>query len=181
MVSIYLVRHGEAAAKWGEDPDPGLSALGRQQGQQVRDHLEPSTSLKIVSSPLLRAQETALPLANVLRESMTIDETYREIPSPVGIDDRQAWLSGFMKQNWEEQGPEIQAWRDTIWSSLFELDADTAIFTHFMVINAVVSRLTEAAPTVCCVPDNGSITQLHLEGHALKLVELGHQHKTLVN
>ncbi len=181
MVSIYLVRHGEAAAKWGEDPDPGLSALGRQQAQQVRDKLESSANMKIVSSPLLRAQETALPLVNVLRESMTIDETYREIPSPVGIKDRPGWLRGFMKQNWEEQGPEIQQWSDTIWSSLFEVDGDIAIFTHFMVINAVVSRLTDAAATVCCVPDNGSITHLHLEGHALKLVELGHQHKTLVN
>jgi len=181
MVSIYLVRHGEASAKWGEDPDPGLSALGRQQAQQVRDQLEACSNANIVSSPLLRAQETALPLANVLRESMTIDDTYRELPSPVGLSDRQAWLKDFMKQNWEEQDQRIQAWRDAIWSSLFEIEGDTVIFTHFMVINAVVSRLTNASPTVCCVPDNGSITQLHLEGHALKLVELGHQHKTLVN
>jgi broad specificity phosphatase PhoE len=181
MVDIYLVRHGEAAAKWGEDPDPGLSPLGRQQAQAVRDQLEVGASLKLISSPLLRAQETALPLANVLRESVTIVDTYREIPSPVGIDDRQAWLKGFMKQNWEEQGPDILQWRDNIWSSLFEIDGDCVIFTHFMVINAVVSRLTTAEPTVCCVPANGSVTRLRLEGHALKLVELGHQHQTLVN
>ncbi len=181
MVDIYLVRHGEAAAKWGEDPDPGLSPLGRQQANQVRDKLEANASLNIISSPLLRAQETALPLSNVLRQSIVVEDTYREIPSPVGIEDRAAWLKGFMKQNWSEQGPDIQQWRDTIWSSLFEREADIAIFTHFMVINAVVSRLTDADATVCCVPDNGSITHIRLERRAIKLVELGHQHKTLVN
>ena len=28
---IYLVRHGEAAASWGDHPDPGLSELGQKQ------------------------------------------------------------------------------------------------------------------------------------------------------
>ena len=94
MVDIFLVRHGEAAAAWGEDPDPGLSPLGRKQALQVRDELELYRNIRIISSPLLRAQETAQPLATVLRTQLEIDETYREIPSPVGIDDRQAWLSG---------------------------------------------------------------------------------------
>ncbi len=181
MTHIYLIRHGEAAAKWGEDPDPGLSSLGRQQAQQVRDELEWCANLKIISSPLLRAQETAHPLANVLRASMDVEETYREIPSPDDVPDRRQWLRECMRQNWEEQSHVVTQWRDSIWSSLFEIGSDTAIFTHFMVINAVVSRLTNAAETVCSVPDNGSITQLRLEGQALKLVTLGRQHKTLIN
>ena len=122
MVDIFLVRHGEAAAAWGEDPDPGLSPLGRKQALQVRDELELYRNIRIISSPLLRAQETAQPLATVLRTQLEIDETYREIPSPVGIDDRQAWLSGFMRQQWQEQGPEVLQWRDLAWAQLFELD-----------------------------------------------------------
>ena len=29
MTQIWIVRHGEAAASWEKDPDPGLSALGQ--------------------------------------------------------------------------------------------------------------------------------------------------------
>jgi broad specificity phosphatase PhoE len=180
MIDIYLVRHGEAAAAWGEDPDPGLSHLGRQQARRVRDELERYRDLHIVSSPLLRAQETAQPLATALRKQVHVDETFREIPSPVGIDDRQAWLSGFMRQEWQEQGPDILAWRELAWNAMFEIDRHTAIFTHFMVINAVCSRLMEASETVCCVPDNSSITRLRLDGNSLQLVEVGRQRETHV-
>ena len=181
MVDIYLVRHGEAAARWGEDPDPGLSHLGRQQARQVRDELERYENLHIVSSPLLRAVETAQPLATALRKEVHIEEAFREIPSPVGIEDRQAWLSGFMRQDWQEQGPEILAWRERAWDALFELDKHTAIFTHFMIINAICSRLMEAPETVCCVPDNGSVTRLKLAKKTLELVEVGRQQQTHVS
>ena len=181
MVDIYLIRHGEASAKWGEDPDPGLSHLGRQQALQVRDELERYDNLHILSSPFLRAKETAQPLATQLRKQVHVDERFREIPSPVGISDRQAWLSGFMRQDWIEQGPPILAWRDQAWDALFELDKHTAIFTHFMIINAVCSRLMESASTVCCVPDNGSITQLKLDANSLQLVGVGRQMQTAVN
>ena len=180
-MDIYLVRHGEAAAGWGEDPDPGLSHLGRQQARQVRDELERYADLHIVSSPLQRAKETAQPLATALRKPLQVDERFREIPSPVGISDRQAWLSGFMRQEWLDQGPDILAWRDAAWDALFELEGHTAIFTHFMIINAICSRLMESAETVCCVPDNGSVTRLKLDDRSIKLVDIGRQMQTVVN
>jgi broad specificity phosphatase PhoE len=180
-MDILLVRHGEAAAAWGEHADPGLSPLGRQQAQQARDELQVFGRLHLISSPLLRAQETALPLANIQRISVEIDERFREIPSPAGIEDRRGWLSEFMRQDWLEQGPEIQQWREASWDALFEYDKPVAIFSHFMVINSVVARLTGAVQTVCCVPDNASITHLKLEGGALNLVEVGRQQKTNVN
>jgi probable phosphoglycerate mutase len=181
MVSIYLIRHGEAAAGWGEDPDPGLSHLGHRQALQVRDELECYDYLRIISSPLKRAQETAQPLATTLRISIELDESFREIPSPVDIDDRQAWLSGFMKQRWSEQGPDIAAWRERAWSKLFECERHTAIFTHFMIINSICCQLTEKPETLCCVPDNGSIMHLQLEGDSLELVNIGRQQQTKVN
>ncbi len=180
-LDIFLVRHGEAAAGWSEDPDPGLSSLGREQALYACEQLQVYAPVRVLSSPLLRAQETAQPLAERLDTDIAVDPTFRELPSPVGIDGRQEWLSTFMKQEWSEQNQEILAWRDTIWDALFELEGPTAIFTHFFVINAVVSRLTEAAETVCCVPDNGSVTRLELEGRALKLADVGRQHQTLVN
>ena len=64
-MDIFLVRHGEAAASWGQESDPGLSDLGRAQAAESARSLQrlmpPNTAL--VSSPLARAQETAAPLA----------------------------------------------------------------------------------------------------------------------
>ena len=77
--------------------------------------------------------------------------------------------------------PEVLSWRDTAWGALFELGNHTAIFTHFMIINAICSRLMEAPETVCCVPDNGSVTRLKLDGNSLELVEVGRQMQTVVN
>lgn len=180
-MDIFLIRHGEAAASWSEHPDPGLSPGGRKQAQKVRDKLETYQGLQIISSPLMRAQETAQPLGNVLRTQVQVDERFREIPSPADIEDRRSWLNEFMRQDWSEQGEAIVQWRDAAWEALFEMEQPTAIFTHFMIINALVSRLTGADGTVCCIPDNGSISHVRLEGNALKLVTVGRQQKTLVN
>ena len=39
MPRIYLVRHAKPAAAWGEDPDPGLDALGAMQATAAARHL----------------------------------------------------------------------------------------------------------------------------------------------
>ncbi len=61
---VFLVRHGEAAARWGEDPDPGLSERGREQASAASEALLGllDAEVNIVSSPLLRARLTAEPL-----------------------------------------------------------------------------------------------------------------------
>ncbi|MBV9044707.1 MAG: histidine phosphatase family protein, partial [Alphaproteobacteria bacterium] len=63
MARIYMVRHGKAAAGFGEDMDPGLDATGKAQAEAVAQKLAPLGPLAILSSPLKRAQETAAPLA----------------------------------------------------------------------------------------------------------------------
>ena len=56
MATLYLVRHGQAAASWGEDPDPGLNALGHGQAARMAAALGP---MPIMISPLRRTRETA--------------------------------------------------------------------------------------------------------------------------
>jgi broad specificity phosphatase PhoE len=36
---IFLVRHGEPAAHWGEERNPGLSARGREQASVASEHI----------------------------------------------------------------------------------------------------------------------------------------------
>ncbi len=182
-MDIFLVRHGEAAASWGEAPDPGLSVLGRQQAEDaataLRQHVGQHTLL--ISSPLQRALETAAPLARELQQAVHTDAVFREIPSPVPLAQRQAWLRQFMRQQWMEQGDDLKAWRRSALERLLALQQPAVVFTHFLVINAVVGQVLERSETLCFWPDNGSITHLRHTGSNLELVARGIEMATHVN
>ncbi len=183
-MDIFLVRHGEAAAAWGQDPDPGLSLLGEQQAKGTAELLLPRlrADVNLLSSPLLRAQETAQPFVDAMGIPIAIDDAFREIPAPVPLADRQNWLRGFMKQSWSEQPEELLQWRDHALGQLLELKSTTVVFTHFLVLNTIVGAITGRAETLCFWPDNASVTQLSLsEDGTLELLELGVQMDTVVN
>ncbi len=183
-MDIYLVRHGEAAARWAEAPDPGLSDLGQQQARAAAQLLRPRVAagaVELLSSPLARTLETAAPLAAELGLAVRVNEAFREIRAPVPLAERQAWLRQFMQQRWDEQPDSLHLWRDQATRELLALRSPAVVFTHFLVINAVVGRIRGAATTLCCWPDNGSITHLRLCDGGLELVELGAQMRTAIN
>ncbi len=182
-MNIFLVRHGEAAASWGESPDPGLSALGIQQAEAaaaaLKQHVSDDTVLW--SSPLQRAVETAGPLARIMRRAVREDEAFREIPAPVPLVQRQTWLRQFMQQQWHEQGEGLIAWRTAVLHQLLALQHPAVVFTHFLVINAVVGHVLACDETRCFWPANGSITRFRHNGVKLELISLGEELTTLVN
>lgn len=182
-MDIFLVRHGEAAASWSESPDPGLSDLGRQQALAAAEQLKPLArqDTLIITSPLQRARETAEPLANMLQYTVLEDAAFREIPSPASLAQRQAWLRQFMRQQWHEQGADLIAWRDTALAHLLMLERPAVVFTHFLVINAVVGRILDRTETLCFWPANGSVTRLRRRGSSLELLTLGQELETRVN
>lgn len=182
-MDIYLVRHGEAAASWGEDPDPGLSELGHQQARMAAQDLAQciGTDYQLVSSPLIRARETSEPLSLQLHLPVDIQDVFREVPSPVPLAQRQGWLRQFMAQQWHEQPESLLSWRDTIIGTLQCCEQPSVVFTHFLVINAVVGSVLGRPETLCCWPDNGSVTHLRNVGGKLELVALGKQIETHVN
>ena len=182
-MDIYLVRHGEAASSWSESSDPGLSELGARQAQDVANELrgQLGTEAQLISSPLARARETAQPLAAALFLPIALREAFREIPAPVPLPQRQSWLRQFMQQTWDGQPAPLCRWRDSAVQQLLELRQPTVVFTHFLVINAVVGKVQGRAEILCFWPDNASITQLRLREGALELVALGREMKTVVN
>ena len=182
-MDLFLIRHGEAAASWGESPDPGLSDLGQQQAEKAAEALQQhvGSDTILVSSPLQRARETAIPLARMLQQDVIIEDVFREIPSPVALPHRQAWLRQFMQQQWAEQDDELIAWRAAALQRLLTLRQSTVIFTHFLVINAVVGQILDRPETLCFWPANGSITRLRRNGIDLKLLALGDEVETIVN
>ena len=182
-MDIFLVRHGEAAASWGESPDPGLSELGRMEAEEAANRLAEIVRdrVDIVSSPLLRAVETAAPLAKKLQIAVQIDNVFREVPSPVPLEQRQVWLRQFMQQQWSEQGEALTGWRDAAVRQLVAMSQPTVVFTHFLVINAVVGQILGRSETLHFWPANGSITRLRHNGTGLELHTLGTAMESRVN
>ncbi len=182
-MDIFLVRHGEAAASWSESSDPGLSVLGIAQAESAAVALKDCINVqtRLWSSPLRRAVETAMPLAKMMRQEVFEDDVYREIPAPVPVAHRQAWLRQFMRQRWHEQGEDLLAWRRATQMNLLGLQSPAVIFTHFLVINAVVGQLLDREETLCFWPANGSITHLRHAGYGLELIALGEEVLTRVN
>ncbi len=172
MALIYLIRHGEAAAKWSEAPDPGLSALGREQANAVAQRMRAIGPLALVSSPLARARETAAPLAEFWHGTPAIEPSVAEIPSPPGKD-RGAWLEWVLTGSWSQAGDAVIEWRRAIVEYLGGLEDDTVIFSHFVVINAAVGAATGNRRIVAFRPGNCSITILENDNGALRLIEQG--------
>jgi probable phosphoglycerate mutase len=184
-IKIYIVRHGEAGKSWSEDSDPGLSNKGKSQSEDLRASLSEEyleSKFKIISSPLLRAQETAAPLQEEFNFNIAINKTYAEIPSPgIPLSKRSAWLQSIFKAKIGDLEDAQSEWRSEIINSIKNLEEDTIIFSHFMVINCIVGWLEESENTVSFYPDNCSITKISKTGDLVNLIKRGKELTTLVN
>ena len=80
QIEIIFIRHGEAANRWGDHPDPGLSDKGKMQSNNLLKHkeLQHLEKYSFLSSPKLRAIETAKPLAKKFNKEVMIDDTFIE-------------------------------------------------------------------------------------------------------
>lgn len=186
MPRLYLIRHGKPAATWGgHDDDPGLDETGRQQAAAARDLLlglpDGHRPRLVVSSPLARCRETAEPTARALGVDVEIDPGVGEIPTPASLAaaDRGEWLRQAFQGAWGEITGDLDydAWRRQVAQAL-HARGDTAVFSHFVAINAVVSLLTGEDRVVSFRPDHTSITVLETDGKTLTLVEKGREAST---
>ena len=183
MARITMVRHGQAAAGWGDDLDPGLSEIGRAQAASVADALATIGPQPIVMSPLRRCRETAAPLAARWNVEPTIDAAVGEIVSPAdeaGLGARSAWLGRAMGGTWSALGDEQRAWRQAVLDSITALSRDTVVHSHFIAINVVVGAAMGDDRVVCFRPDNCSWTVLDVAAAQIAIVELGRQATTEV-
>ncbi|HEY4114059.1 MAG TPA: histidine phosphatase family protein [Rhizomicrobium sp.] len=176
MAKIYLVRHGRAAAGFGESHDPGLDEVGRAQADAAAQELAQRGPLPILTSPLRRTRETAAPLAALWKTEPRIEEAVAEIPSPTdNLQERVAWLRQFMAGSWRNATMDLAAWREDVIAALLATREDTVIFTHFIAINVAVGAATGDDRVVVFSPDNASVTIVENDGGALRLIEKGRE------
>lgn len=186
MTRVYMVRHGRAAAGWDVDPDPALDDLGRQQALAVASKLSSLGPLPVVSSPLLRCQQTAFPLATVWKSDVAIESRVGEIPSPddVALEDRVTWLREIMAGTWtqaaERSGTHYVNYRDAIAACVASQKTDTVIFSHFVAINAVIGAAQGRDEVLIASLDNCSVTTFDITDGRLTVLEIGGEADTLI-
>ncbi len=182
MATIYVVRHGKAAAGFGEHADPGLAALGRAQAEATAQELSPLGPLPVYASPLARARETAEPLAALWDTAITIEPRVAEIPSPMSqLAQRSAWLRQVMNGGWSDLDGELQAWRGELVNCIQRLAGDCVVFCHFIAINVLVGAARDDDRMILFAPDNGSVTRFNNDSDRLAVIELGRSAQTSVN
>jgi broad specificity phosphatase PhoE len=181
-MTIYLVRHGRAAAGV-EDLDPGLDQLGHEQAsavaRRISSLLPPPSSL--VVSPLRRTRETAAPIAAALGLSLELREEVAEVFDPsMPADERRAMIGPFMAGRWSEQPAHLRAWRARVVDTLLEmgLAAESSghhlvVVSHYIAIGVAVGEATGDDRVVPVAIANASITSLKAGHGGLELLEAG--------
>lgn len=181
MTRLFLIRHGEPEAAWGGAvDDPGLSDAGRAQAAGAAEALFALGPLAIASSPMRRCRETAAPYERDRTIQAVIEPRVSEVVAPVGVTDRRAWLrenfpwdAGVARRRWSEVDPALRAWRDSVVDCVLALKQDTAVFSHFIAINALASVAMRSDETIVCVPGYASITEFEVSNGVLGLIRLG--------
>jgi broad specificity phosphatase PhoE len=183
MTRLFIIRHGRPSETWGgQDPDPGLDPVGVRQAVEAAVALlglpAPHRPTKVASSPLRRCVETATPLAQALGVELEIVPQVGEIPTPaaLGPTERGPWLRQALAGDWSRIDGDIDydAWRRGVWAAA-RLRPGTAIFSHFVAINALTSVIEAREQVIGFRPDHAAITTLEVEGPELRIVELGRE------
>jgi broad specificity phosphatase PhoE len=177
MARLFLVRHGEPAGAYGVDADPGLSAAGHAQAQAIAQMASAWRVGAIWTSPLQRCRQTAAPTTALLGIEAQITPAAAEVETPEGVEDRRAWLMAAFPRiadrqalptHWAEIG--LSGWRDRVVEQLLKAQADVAVFTHFIAINAAVSAALATDETIVCQPGHTGVAEFEIKAGQLVLI-----------
>jgi len=136
--------------------------------------LAQQTPIHILSSPLRRAYETAMPLAAAWKRRPVIEDAVGEIPSEgKSLAGRAAWLRDFMAGSWRAAPFELAQWREGVIAAIMAQKENAVIFSHYIAINVAAGAALGDDRVVVFSPDNCSVTILETDGTALHLIEKG--------
>ena len=159
-MAIYLIRHGKTETPWVKHADSKLSALGQEQACALVDSWSFPAPRKVVSSPLKRALETAQPLAGHYGIDVEVIDSFGEIPAPqVGDPEREPFLKRLIDPNttWKDfDDGRVLEWRERLIREAMNLPDQTAVFTHYATINALISAAQKSRYINAVNPENCS-------------------------
>ncbi|HRH85255.1 MAG TPA: histidine phosphatase family protein [Rubrivivax sp.] len=171
---LTLVRHGRPDEGNAARPhDPPLRADGQRQAEAVARLLADEGVTSIVASPLLRAHETALPLAGRLGLPIRTVEGWAEADRHVAHYRSTETLRALGDAEWQlflddpvlYLGGDPQVFRGTVLDALLaaaegDEKAHVAVFTHGLPINVTLACVLGLEKIVHFRPGYGSVTRL---------------------
>lgn len=174
MARLRMIRHGEAVPSLNGETDPGLSLRGVHQALGLPALLAERPD-RLITSPLLRARETAMPIAGAFGLERHVDADYAELPWREGqtAAERVAELGDALRLTWSDFDAQWHAWRTRLIDRVMAESGDVIIVSHFVAINVLVGFAMADDRAVVVRPANASITEFHLTGDGLRLFALG--------
>lgn len=180
-IDFILVRHGRQSAGFHVDPDPGLDATGEAQARAMAGALTPDEARHLITSPLRRARATAAAVEMLHGVTARIEPRIAEVPtSGMTLEQRGAWLPGFLHGMWSEQAGHLQAWRRSIGEFFAGLEGPGVFVTHFVVVNALIGIATGDDRVSPTMPDHCSLNRFRLADGRVHLIAAGAQRETIV-
>jgi broad specificity phosphatase PhoE len=139
-VIVHLVRHGEAAAPWQSDADPGLSDQGHAQAREAA--LRFKSPLPLICSPMRRARETAAAFEALWQCRARVDVRISEIPSHhVPLSERDHWLASLAGRRWSELEEFLLQWRAGVIDCVYGATEESVFVSHFVAISTILGWL----------------------------------------
>ena len=107
-----------------------------------------------------------------------IESAVSEIATPETVTDRVTWLRDLMGGKWPEN---MLPWCQNAHGAVDALPVGTAVFSHFVAINAIVGHVTQNSDVLVFKPRHCSVTILERDkGGILGLKQLGDEAVTRV-
>ena len=160
-MELLLIRHGLPERVVNEDgtpADPPLSAKGRDQAERVARWLEGVSIDRLYSSPLLRARETAQPLATLRGLAVEIEPAVREYDADSALYIPMEDLKEHDYEQWKvlvsggyAAEVDFLAFRGEVVTGVEQIIADNpgrrvVVFCHGGVINAWAAHVLGMKP-----------------------------------
>ncbi|MCH9667209.1 MAG: histidine phosphatase family protein [Actinomycetia bacterium] len=173
-MQLLLVRHAlPLRSERGQGSDPSLSAEGVEQAARLPDALARFPITRVVSSPQVRAVETAQPLADALGIAIEVDERFaeydRDLPHYIPVEqiaaenpeEMQRLIDGRLPSGVDEKD-----FLDRVTGAVDDLvdraehDHTVAVFSHGGVINVLLHRILGTQRLLSFHVDYASVTRL---------------------
>ncbi|BBX19776.1 histidine phosphatase family protein [Mycolicibacterium duvalii] len=173
-MQLLLVRHAlPLRSEPGQGSDPSLSAEGVEQAKRLPDALARFPITRLVSSPQIRAVETAQPLADALGLAVEVDDRLaeydRDLTHYIPIeqiaaerpDELQRLIDGHLPSGVDEAeflGRVRAAVDDLVGAA--DHDDTVALFSHGGVINVLLHQILRTERLLSFNVDYASVTRL---------------------
>lgn len=173
---IRIIRHGDASAAPAASNDPGLSLTGVRQALDLPKQLGADPAM-LLTSPLARARETALPISGAYGVDRIVVDEYGELPWRDGqtVAQRRDDIADVLGSSWSNLRVEWRDWRSRLIERALSERGDVIVVSHFVAINVLVGFATGDDRTVVVSPANASVTEFALENGTLSVTALGRQ------